>query len=297
MAGLANKGLGKGTGKGLGRGFDALIPKDFDNTLLLDQDERVQKIPLDKLVPNPDQPRQTFDDAALQELAASIKQHGVLLPLMVTAVSGGEYHIIAGERRWRAAKLAKLATVPAVVRTLKEIEQIEISLIENVQRVDLTPLELAVTIERLHGQFNLTYDQIATRLGKASSTIANTVRLLQLPADAQQALREGTISEGHARAILALKDNPDQQAYLLRAIILNGWSVRQAERFVTSAKQGGVTTQEARERTETETPVTKALGKHLGTTVHVRRMAHGGKLEITFKDDEDLERIISQIEQ
>jgi ParB family chromosome partitioning protein len=293
MAGLAKK----GPSKGLGRGFDALIPKDFDNTLLLDQDERVQKIPVDKLVPNPDQPRQTFDDAALQELAASIKQHGVLLPLMVTSVREGNYHIIAGERRWRAAKIAKLSTVPAIVRTLKEIEQIEISLIENVQRVDLTPLEQAVTIERLHGQFNLTYDQIATRLGKASSTIANTVRLLQLPADAQKALREGDISEGHARAILALKDHPDQQEYLLRAITAHSWSVRQAERFVTSVKQGIATPQEARERTETETPVTKALGKRLGTTVHVRRMAHGGKLEIRFKDDQDLERIISQIEQ
>jgi ParB family chromosome partitioning protein len=282
---------------GLGRGFDALIPKDFDSTLLLDQDERVQKIPVDKLIPNPDQPRQTFDETALNELAESIKQHGVLLPLMVIAADGGKYHIIAGERRWRGAKLAKLATVPAIVRTLKEIEQIEISLIENVQRVDLTPLEQAVTIERLHGQFNLTYDQIATRLGKASSTIANTVRLLQLPAEAQKALREGSISEGHARAILALKDHPEQQAYLLRAITAHSWSVRQAERFVTSVKEGAATTKEASTRTETETPATRQLGKKLGTTVHVRRMAHGGKLEIRFKDDQDLERIIARIEQ
>ena len=288
MAGLAKKGLG--------RGFDALIPKDFDNTLLLDQDERVQKIPVSKLLPNPDQPRQTFDDAALQELAESIKLHGVLLPLLVTTAAGdGTYHIVAGERRWRAAKLAKLPVVPAVVRTLKEIEQVEISLIENVQRVDLTPLEQAVTIERLHGQFNMSYDQIAGRLGKANSTIANTVRLLQLPAAAQTALRQGTISEGHGRAILALKDHHDQQKHLLESIMSNGWSVRQAERYVVSVKQGAHTQQEAKARTDTETPATKALGKRLGTSVHVRRMAHGGKLEITFKDDAELQRIIDTI--
>src|SRR5665647_976394 len=143
--------------KGLGRGFDALIPKNFDNTVLLNEDERIQKLAIDKLTPNPDQPRQHIDEVALGELAASIRQHGILLPLVVTA-AGNTYIIIAGERRWRAAKLAKLTTVPAIVRTLKEIEQLEISLIENVQRVDLSPLEQAASIERLHGQFNMPYD-------------------------------------------------------------------------------------------------------------------------------------------
>lgn len=298
MAGMANRGLNKGQNrgqnKGLGRGFETLIPKDFDNTVLLSQDERVQKIAVDKLMPNPDQPRQSFDEQALAELAESVRQHGILLPLVVTAASDG-YHIVAGERRWRAAKIAKLATVPAIVRTLKEIEQLEISLIENVQRVDLSPLEQAVSIERLHGQFNMSYEQIAKRLGKASSTISNTVRLLQLPAEAQKLLNQKAISEGHARSLLALKDEPTLQDQLLRNIVDNGWSVRQAERFVTSVKQGAKDAAATKERVETETPATRQLGKRLGTQVHVRRTAHGGKLEISFKDDAELEKIITLI--
>jgi ParB family chromosome partitioning protein len=283
MSGMANKGLG--------RGFDALIPKDFDSTALFDQGELVQKLSIDKLIPNPDQPRQFFDEESLQELADSIKQHGILLPLMVTAV-GKNYHIVAGERRWRAAKIAKLTTVPAIVRTIKEIEQIEIALIENVQRVDLSPMEQAVSIERLHGQFNMTYELIAKRLGKAGSTISNTVRLLQLPPKAQEALNKNAISEGHSRCILSLKDMPDKQDYLLRSIINNGWSVRQAERYVTSIKQGVKDEKAVHARVETENPITQALSKRLATPVHIRRMAHGGKLEITFKDDEELQKIM-----
>jgi ParB family chromosome partitioning protein len=286
MAGMAHKGLG--------RGFDTLIPKDFDNTVLLNQDERVQKLPIEKIVPNPDQPRQSFDETALHELAESVRQHGILLPLVVTATEDG-YYIVAGERRWRAAKMAKLATVPAIVRTLKEIEQLEISLIENVQRVDLSPLEQAVSIERLHGQFNMSYEQIAKRLGKASSTISNTVRLLQLPAEAQKLLNQRTISEGHARSLLALKDEPELQQHLLRNIVDNGWSVRQAERYVVSVKQGSQDAAASKARVATETPATKLLGKRLGTQVHVRRTAHGGKLEISFKNDTELEKIINLI--
>lgn len=288
MAGMAKKGLG--------RGFDTLIPKDFDNTVLLSQDERVQKIAVEKIVPNPDQPRQSFDETALAELAESVRQHGILLPLVVTSTKDG-YYIVAGERRWRAAKIAKLATVPAIVRTLKEIEQLEISLIENVQRVDLSPLEQAVSIERLHGQFNMSYEQIAKRLGKANSTISNTVRLLQLPAEAQKLLNEHAISEGHARALLALKDEPKQQEQLLRSIVDNGWSVRQAERFVTSVKQGAKDAAATKARVATETPATKQLSKRLGTSVQVRRTAHGGKLEISFKTDAELEKIIQLIKQ
>lgn len=281
-------GLGK---KGLGRGFDALIPTNFDSSVLLDESERIQKLPVEKLVPNPKQPRQFFDEEALAELADSIKRHGVLLPLVVTAVDDG-YHIIAGERRWRAAKLAKLTQVPAIVRTLEEIEQLEIALIENVQRVDLSPLEQAVSIERLHDQFNVSYEDIAKRLGKAASTINNIVRLLQLPKDAQAALRELKISEGHARTILSLKDMPDKQIYLLKAILEYGWSVRQAERYVTSLKEGAKTEAAAKARVETETPETKLLSKRLGTPVHVRRTAKGGKLEITFKNDEEFEKLL-----
>ena len=280
---------------GLGRGFAALMPQDFDTTILVDDNEKVLKLDITVVQPNPDQPRQHFDDEMLNQLAASISQHGVLQPIVVTPVSGGAYTIIAGERRWRASQLAGRDTIPALVRTIKELEQLEISLIENVQRVDLSPLEQARSIERLHQQFNQTYDQIAKRLGKAPSTINNIVRLLQLPVAARDALANEKISEGHARAILALKDQPDQQEALLQAIVNQGWSVRQAERFVTSIKQGVRESSAVEKRIATETPETKQLGKRLGVPVHVKRMAKGGRLEITFKTDEELQKILSQL--
>ncbi len=165
----------------LGRGFDALLPRNFDSSLLLDDADKIQKIDVTKIQPNKQQPRTHFDEEALSQLADSIKQYGVLQPLVVTSLSKGSYGIIAGERRWRAAQLAGLAKVPVIVRSSKELEQLEIALVENVQRVDLSPLEQAVSIERLHQQFSMSYEGIAKRLGKAPSTINNIVRLLQLP--------------------------------------------------------------------------------------------------------------------
>ena len=280
---------------GLGRGFDALIPQNFDPSILVDEDERVQKLAIELLSPRAEQPRQYFDETALQELADSIRTHGVLLPLVVTSKSDGSYQIIAGERRWRAAKIAGLKALPAIVRTLKELEQLEIALIENVQRVDLAPLEQAVSIERLHEQFSLPYESIAKRLGKASSTIANIVRLLQLPLAARDALGAGRIFEGHARAILALKDFPEKQVILLQNIEKQGWSVRQAEQYVVSVKAGFKDEKVAKQRVATETPVTKALSKRFNTPVFIKRTAHGGKLEITFKTDAELQRITRQL--
>jgi ParB family chromosome partitioning protein len=279
--------------RGLGRGFGALISDDFDKSLLLTTEDRVEKIPLGQLEPNPDQPRQHFDETALQELAASIKRHGIIQPLVVTPAGKGKYALIAGERRWRAAALAGLKTVPAIVREHQELERLEVALIENVQRVDLSPLEQALSIARLHEQFNLSYDDIAKHLGKAHSTVHNIVRLLGLPEGAREALSKNKISEGHARAILALKGDAKRQAYLLETIIRQGWSVRQAERFVTSVKAGVKQVDQAHARTQTETPATKALSKKLATPVHIRRTAHGGKLEITFKTDADLDRLIN----
>jgi ParB family chromosome partitioning protein len=276
---------------GLGRGFGSLIPQNFDDSILLDEHERVHRLPLDKLSPGASQPRQHFDESALAELAASVKQHGILQPLVVTPKGDG-YHIIAGERRWRAAKIAKLATVPAIVRTLKEIEQLEIAIIENVQRVDLSPLEQAVSIERLHEQFNMTYEQIGKRLGKSVPSLSNTVRLLQLSQAAQAALGKKDITEGHARAILSLKDNPALQQKLLELITQHGWSVRQAERFATSVKAGIKDEKGTKARVATQTPQTKVLSKQLAAPVQIRRTAKGGKLEINFSNDEDLERII-----
>lgn len=281
---------------GLGKGFDALIPQDFDKSFLVDEHERIQKIALEDLEPNPQQPRQHFDKQALEQLAESIKRYGVLQPLVVTPGAGNKkYTIIAGERRWRASELAGLTKVPAVVRTSKELERLEIAIVENVQRVDLSPLEQASSIERLHQQFSMPYETIAKRLGKASSTVNNIVRLLQLPDAASKALREQKITEGHARAVLALKDTLKKQDELLAAILKNGWSVRQAERFVVSVKEGFKDTKATRERMRTQTPATKKLSKKIGAPIEIRRMAKGGKLEISFKSDEELNTIINRL--
>lgn len=279
--------------QGLGRGFEALLPADFNKDILLTPEDRVEKLAVSSLQANPLQPRRHFDDTALQELAASIKRHGIVQPLVVSPGPGGSYTIIAGERRWRAAQIAKLSHVPAIVRTPKEVEQLEIALIENVQRVDLAPLEQAVSIERLHEQFSLSYEEIAKRLGKATPTIVNRVRLLGLPEAARDALATGKITEGHARAILALKNDPEHQAYLLKAIISHGWNVRQAERYVIGVKEGATESRQAHSRVHSETPATKALSKKLHTPVQIRRMARGGKLEITFKDDAELAKILT----
>lgn len=283
----------KGKKMGLGRGFDALLPQDFDKELVFEDREHIQQMAVGSLVPNPNQPRQHFDETALQQLASSIKQYGIIQPLVVTPTGMGSYGIIAGERRWRAAQIAKLAKVPVVVRTSQELERLELAIVENVQRVDLSPLEQAVSIERLRHQFNMTYDLIAERLGKATSTVNNIVRLLQLPKAAQEALHQKQITEGHARAILSLKDHPEKQQELLDSIIAQGWSVRQAERFAISIKNGFKDSKVAKERVRTETPATKRLSSYVGVPVHVRRTAKGGKLEIGFRSDDELEHIIT----
>ncbi|MGH7192186.1 MAG: ParB/RepB/Spo0J family partition protein [Candidatus Saccharimonadales bacterium] len=281
--------------RGLGRGFESLLPADFDKSLLLRADDRIERIAVGNLSPNPYQPRKHFDESGLKELAASIKRHGVVQPLVVTPAEDKKdaYVLIAGERRWRASKLAGLKQVPAIVRTGQELERLEVALIENVQRVDLSPLEQAVSIERLHEQFNLPYEDIATRLGKAVSTVHNSVRLLRLPEAARDALAGGRITEGHARAILALKDDAERQAYLLTTIQEQGWSVRQAERFVTSVKAGTKDVKKTHEHVATQTPATKELSQKLGTPVQVRRTARGGKLEISFSDDDELDRLVN----
>lgn len=279
---------------GLGKGFESLLPQNFDNSILVDESERVQKLGLESLQPNPEQPRKTFDPEALRELAVSLKRHGLLQPIVVTPSRGGNYIIIAGERRFRAAKLAGLKTIPALVRTSEELERLEIALVENVQRVDLSPLEQAASIYKLHNQFNIEYESIAQRLGKAQTTISNVVRLLQLPKEAQMALAEGRITEGHARAILAVKD-PERAQELLGLIVKNNWTVRQAEQYVTAHKSGVKETAKVHERVAKTTPETKQLEKILKTPVTVRRLAKGGKLEISFKSDQDLSRIIKKL--
>jgi ParB family chromosome partitioning protein len=279
----------------LGRGFEALLPTSFDKSLVMGEDERIQKLLITSVAPNPDQPRRHFDVAALEELSISIREHGIVLPLVVRPIKDGSYRIIAGERRWRAAGIAGLKHVPAIVRTLKELEELEIALVENVQRVDLAPLEQAASLRRLHDQFSTSYEDVAKRLGKGTSTIVNIVRLLNLPPDALKALAEREITEGHARTILSLKKDPSAQADLLNSIIKHGWNVRQAERYVSSLKDGVKEKSAVHERVNTETPATKALSKRISAPVNIHRTAHGGKLEIIFKTDDELERIIAAI--
>jgi len=280
---------------GLGRGFGSLIPQNFDAGLLVDESERVQKLAVGLLAPNPDQPRTVFDESALLELAASIKRYGIVQPL-VASPKGDGYIIIAGERRWRASQIAGLKSVPVLVRTSQELEQLELALVENVQRVDLSPLEQAVSIERLHQQFNLTYGEIAKRLGKAETTLHNTVRLLQLPEEAREALVAKEISEGHARQVLALKDAPEKQAELLKLIMQNGWSVRQAERYVSSLKAGVKEQKQAVERVSGDTPETERLSKRFGATVRIHRTAKGGRVEIGFTTDDQLQKLLAELE-
>lgn len=285
--------------KGLGRSFDSLLPTEllneaFDPTAT--QDEKISElryIKTSEISPDEDQPRRHFDELALEELAASIKEHGVLQPIVVIAHKGG-YQIVAGERRWRAAKIAQLEKVPALVRTLSNQHKLEISLIENLQRRDLSPIETATAFLKLRDQFNMSNDEIGARVGgKAVSTISNTIRLLRLPEKAKEALVQGDITEAHARQILAI-DDKKHQLELLKMIIKEGWSVRRTEQYVIGYKKGGATPEkkaQAKKQMQTETPATKSLAKRLKAPVEVRTSARGGQLIIRFKDEGDLERI------
>lgn len=286
----------KASARGLGRGFESLIPTTLlDETLdpSAAQDAAVSElkhIPIASVVPNPYQPRHTFEPGALEELANSIKEHGVLQPIVVTPKGDG-YELVAGERRWRAAQMLGLDDIPALVRTYNDQHKLELALIENLSREDLNPLEIATAYLKLHQQFNMTYEEIGKRAGgKAISTISNTLRLLALPDAAKQALISNEITEGHARQIVAIQE-PEVQEELLQLIIANGWSVRKAEQFVIGYKEGTKSREKAAAKTRTETPATEALAKRLGTKVAIRNMAHGGRLVIEFKSDEDLERI------
>ena len=281
---------------GLGRGFDSLIPTDvldesFDPTASQESKASdLRHLKLDDIRSNDEQPRRAFDDEALQELATSIGEHGVVQPIVVVPIRGGMYQIVAGERRWRAAKLARLTTIPAIIRTLSDQHKLEIALIENLQRKDLNPLETATAYLKLHTQFNMTYEAIGQRVGgKAVSTISNALRLLQLPESAKKALIAGEISEGHARQVLALDDKKAQES-LVRQIIAEGWSVRKAEQFVVGFKKADEAekTEKAVKHTQTETVFTKHLAQRLGVPVSHKTTAKGGQLIIKYTTDEEL---------
>lgn len=283
---------------GLGKGIDGLIPEDvITEAIKVDEpvEGQVLMLGVDKLQPSDAQPRQSMNEENLSELANSIKEHGVLQPLIAVKRSENLYDIIAGERRWRASQKAGLTEVPVIVRSFDEQTQLETALIENLQREDLTALELAVGFERLVDQHNVDVKDIAKRLGKGESTIRNIIRLLNLPATAKKALQEGKINEGHARAVLSLDKHEKQQQQLLDYILDKQWSVHQAEQYAKAVKDGAKDAKQALTRVAVESESTMALSRSLGTKVYVRNLAKGGRLIIEFGNDKQLETIIDSL--
>lgn len=287
----------------LGRGLDALLPTDIDEfaseslpTQLKADGEQVAKLDPGKIKPNPHQPRTEFTEADLKDLASSIKLHGILQPLVVIETRPNNYQLVAGERRLRAAKLAGLKHVPAIIRSFSEQEQLELAVIENIQRAELKPLEVAVAYTKLIDQFNMTHEQIAKRVGKGASTVSNTVRLVNLPHPAKLALQKDQISEGHARAILSLESQADQ-LQLLDTIIKSKLTVREAEEAARRLKSGDSANKPARAKQirNEHSGLTNSLGKYLATKVAIQKTAKGGKLIIEYYSDEELARIAGQI--
>ncbi len=288
------------TNNRLGRGLDSLIPTDINEFAapsmpkeLIKEGARVEDLPVRDISPNPHQPRSTFNDDQLSELAQSIKEHGIVQPLVVVR-DGKNYQLIAGERRLRAAKLLGLATVPAIIRSFSQQEQLEVAVIENIQRSELNLLELASAYATLNDQFSLTLDQIAQRVGKAPSTVGNIMRLLNLPHEAKQALNDGLIVEGHARQILAVK--PEDRPLFLEMVLKGNLTVRQAEELARDFKaEGKEAVKKVAEKQTYNTQLTTDLGKYLGTKVDIQKTAKGGKLVIEFYSEEELGRLYHQI--
>jgi ParB family transcriptional regulator, chromosome partitioning protein len=274
--------------KALGRGLSALL-----GTPDLETPEALREIDIDRILPNSHQPRKNFDEDALNELADSIREHGVVQPVVVRPLDDGFFQLIAGERRWRASQRAGLYRIPAVIREAGDHAALEVALIENLQREDLNPIEEAQAYERLISDFGLTQEDVSRRVGKNRATIANMLRLLRLPPEVQQWLRENRLSTGHAKALLSLSD---LNAILdsARKIIQGNYSVRQAEMLVSRyAANGGVKEESA--AAETEDPNVKAaihaLEQALGTKVTVHESGGKGKLEIHFYSVEEMNRL------
>jgi ParB family chromosome partitioning protein len=272
-----------GERRGLGKGLEALIPSV----------PGVAEIEVESIVPNPRQPRQAMDPEALEELAGSIREQGLVQPLVVAEVPGG-YQLLVGERRWRAAKLAGLDTVPVVVREVTPQQMVELALVENLQREDLNPLETATAYEQLVEDFGLTQQQVADKVGKNRATVTNTLRLLKLPQKVKDALLGGRISEGHARAILSL-ERRDSQLELLEAILKGGLNVRQTEemarRLVDGPRRKAAPPAKSPELRSLEDRLRQALG----TKVSLTRGARGGRLIIYFYSEEELNNIYDLI--
>ncbi len=275
----------------LGKGLGALIP---DLSALDDKEKKalgISEIELDKIVPNDYQPRKFFDDEKLKELAASIKEQGVIQPIIVHKAGGG-YQLIAGERRWRASRLAGLKTIPALVKEATKRELLEMALIENIQREDLNPLEAAEAYKRLQDEFKLTQEDLARRVGKERSTVTNFLRLLGLPKEIKHDLSSGALSMGHAKALLSL-DRVRDQLQAAASIVKKGLSVREAEALAHGLKNPQ---KEKKTRPNHELKsVEEKLRKSLGTKVSITSKSKGGRIVIEYYSPEDLDRILEKI--
>jgi ParB family chromosome partitioning protein len=278
--------------RGLGRGLSALIPGD--NNDAPEKETGVRTAPVSVIAPNPHQPRSALDEEKLAELAASIQEHGLIQPLIVTETAGG-YTLIAGERRWRAAQLAGLTEVPIIVKEATPQVMLELALIENIQRADLNPLEEAYAYQQLISEFGLTQEEVAKRVGKGRSTVANLVRLLTLPVAVQQAVSDGRISGAHARALLSLA-TPEMQLNILDRILKLGLNVPQTRALVEKLL--------AHKKPESKPPkmrpaelssLESQFERSLGTHVNIQKSGKGGKVIIHFYSDEELQAIYEAI--
>ncbi|MCX6781533.1 MAG: ParB/RepB/Spo0J family partition protein [Candidatus Magasanikbacteria bacterium] len=282
----------------LGRGLGALITpisrqkKEYETGTRqspVADSSKIWTIPVSEILANAKQPRTHFDPEALQELSVSIKEYGILQPILVAEKRDGGYELIAGERRWRAAKLAGLSTVPALVKQLPELAKLEISLIENIQRADLNSIEEAFAYKRLTDEFNLTQQQVADKIGKSRPAVANTIRLLELPDEVQKALIEKRINTGQARALLSLK-NEKEQLDALSSMLGQKISVRELEKVVQKMKPNGFA-----RRDPNLAYIEQKLRATLGTKVNISQKGERGIVAINYYSKEELARVIKKI--
>jgi ParB family chromosome partitioning protein len=284
--------------RGLGKGLGALIPELAEENQNFDAQLEVN---IDDIQTNPYQPRKEFVDEKLNELAESIRIHGIIQPLLVREI-GNKYQLIAGERRLRAAKLVGLTEVPVVIREMTDQAMMEVALVENLQREDLNPIEEADAYQRLMNEFQLTQDEIAKKVGKSRPAIANTLRLLNLPAEIQTDLAQGTLTMGHARALLSLK-TADEQKRIWTQIQVQELSVRETEEFIRQLNTPQIVSRETKKQSAKSTPVKDPnvteiedeLQQVFGTKVIIKPTGSGGKIEIDYYSDEDFERICEKL--
>lgn len=272
----------------LGRGLDALISTDFVKT---QGSSSINEIPLEQIHANPDQPRRDFDEESLKELADSLREIGIIQPITLRKVKEGDYQIIAGERRFRAAGIAGLKTIPAYIRTADDENVMAMALIENIQREDLNSMEIALACQNLLEVYDMTQEQLSSRIGKNRATIANYIRLLKLPAEIQVALKNKQIDMGHARALLAI-DNPMKQLQLFHELTKYGYSVRMVEDKVRKINEkGGKSRKSASD--DAYALLRRQLSKCLGAPVKFKSTARGsGSISISFKNEDDLTRLM-----